>query len=164
MKTLSITIKKERIYADMDALTFKKVDASMVAESDRTQNAVSSDSNEEFDRGIIDGYIQDREASLRLKLAFCLVTEEENSVSNEIQESFSYDLILPEGMPNVVARGLAEKMHQYIVRGALHDWYAGQGVASPYSEEYLENRISAIVGTLRGGFIKRPLQPFGPRK
>ena len=163
MKELSVTINTERLYKEIDAITFKKVDASMVEVSDRAQNAVSSDRSESLDKGIINCYIQNREATLRIRLAFCLKVDEVASVSNNIRDSYSYTLLVPDTLPGVVAEGLVEKMHQYILRGTLHDWYIGQGVASPFSEEGLEQMLSGMVGLMRSGSVKRPLQPFGPR-
>lgn len=163
MKEISVTINTDRLYKEIDAITFKRVDASMVEQPDRSQNAVSSDREEGLDKGVMNCYIQNREATLRLRLAFCLKADDTASVSNEIRTSYEYTLVVPDTMPGVVAEGLVEKMHQYILRGTLHDWYTGHGVASPFSEEGLEYDLKGIVGVLRSGSVRRPLQPFGPR-
>lgn len=135
----------------------------MVEQPDRSQNAVSSDREEGLDKGVMNCYIQNREATLRLRLAFCLKVEETPSVDNSIKSSYSYTLLVPDAFPDVVAAGIVEKMHQYILRGTLHDWYTGQGISSPYSEDGLGEMLKSIVGVLRSGSVKRPLQPFGPR-
>lgn len=163
MKEISVTINTDRLYKEIDAITFKRVDASMVEQPDRSQNAVSSDREESLDKGVMNCYIQDREATLRLRLAFCLKVEETSSVDNSIKSSYSYTLLVPDAFPDVVAAGIVEKMHQYILRGTLHDWYTGQGISSPYSEDGLGEMLKSIVGVLRSGSVKRPLQPFGPR-
>lgn len=163
MKEISVTINTDRLYKEIDAITFKRVDASMVEQPDRSQNAVSSDREESLDKGVMNCYIQDREATLRLRLAFCLKVEETSSVDNSIKSSYSYTLLVPDAFPDVVAAGIVEKMHQYILRGTLHDWYTGQGISNPYSEDGLGEMLKSIVGVLRSGSVKRPLQPFGPR-
>lgn len=163
MKEISVTINTDRLYKEIDAITFKRVDASMVEQPDRSQNAVSSDREEGLDKGVMNCYIQNREATLRLRLAFCLKVEETPSVDNSIKSSYSYTLLVPDAFPDVVAAGIVEKMHQYILRGTLHDWYTGQGISSPYSEDGLGEMLKSIVGVLRSGSVKRPLQPFGPR-
>lgn len=165
MKSAVITLDKSLILYDIDARTFKRVDSNLPDQPDRTQNAISSDSEEELDKKILHRYMQGRDATLRKILAFAIMGEEVLTASNGIKDSepsFVYNLSVPDGFRGLDA--LAQKMHRFIVDGSIHDWYRMHATTSPFSEGYFEDAESSIICTLRAGYASRPLQPFGPRK
>ena len=166
-KPATITLYKKIILADIDAQTFKRVDGVLAGESEQVKNALSSDSAEHLDEHILHGHIENRDASIRKRLAFCLdFYEEELSVSNQLEidiPTFTYNLSVPDVFDKQRLKILARKIHNYIVQGTLHDWYATQNMKGNVSEAELEDMESEIVCMLRSSFVKRPLQPFGPR-
>lgn len=168
MKPATITIYKKAILADIDAQTFKRVDGVLSGESDQVKNALSSDSTERLDEHILHGHMENRDANIRKRLAFCLdFYGEDLSVTNLLEidvPTFEYKLSVPDIFDKQRLKILARMIHNYIVQGTLHDWYATQNMKGNVSAAELEDMESEIIGMLRRSFIKRPLQPFGPQK
>lgn len=166
-KPATITIYKKAVLASIDAQTFKRVDGVFSAESDQMKNALSSDSEENLDKHILHEHMEQRDANIRKRLAFCLVAEDEELSVNNLLEvevpTFVYNLSVPDTFDKQRLQILAKKMHNYIVQGTLLDWYATQNMKGNVSAGELEDLEAEIVGMLRSSFVKRPLQPFGPR-
>ena len=167
-KPATITIYKKAVLADIDAQTFKRVDGVLAGESDQVKNALSSDSTEDLDEHILHGHMETRDANIRMRLAFCLDNDGESSLSasNLLDidtPTFTYALSVPEIYDNNRLKILARKIHNYIVQGALHDWYATQNMKGNVSAAELEDMESEIICLLRSSSVKRPLQPFGTR-
>ena len=166
-KPATITIYKKAVLADIDAQTFKRVDGVLSGESDQVKNALSSDSTEHLDEHILHGHMENRDANIRKRLAFCLdYYGEDLSVSNLLEidvPTFEYKLSVPDIFDKQRLKILARKIHNYIVQGTLHDWYSTQNMKGNVSAADLEDMESDIVCMLRSSFVKRPLQPFGPQ-
>lgn len=166
-KPATITIYKELVLASIDAQTFKRVDGVLSAESDQMKNALSSDSEEHLDRHILHEYMEHRDANLRRRLAFCLLSDDDDmSVDNLLEldnPAFEYKLIVPDAYNKQRLQSLVKKMHNYIVQGSLYSWYATQNMKGNVSDTDLEDMENEIVSMLRPSSVKRPLQPFGPR-
>lgn len=166
-KPATITIYKKAVLADIDAQTFKRVDGVLAGESDQMKNAVSSDSTEHLDGHILHGHMETRDANIRKRLAFCLdFYEEDLSVSNLLEmeiPTFEYKLSVPDNFDKQRLKILARKIHNYLVQGSLHDWYATQNLKGNVSQAELEDMESEIICMLRKSHVQRPLQPFGPR-
>ena len=168
MKQATITIYKLTVLADIDAQTFKRVDGVLAGEPDQVKNALSSDSEEHLDKHILHGHMETRDANIRKRLAFCLNNDEEEklSVSNLLEmdvPSFEYKLSVPDIFDKQRLKILAKKIHNYIVQGTLHDWYATQNMKGNVSADEIEDMESEIICMLRSSFVRRPLQPFGPQ-
>ena len=167
-KSAIIIIYKKAVLADIDAQTFKRVDGILAGESEQVKNALSSDSAEHLDEHILHGHMEVRDANIRKRLTFCLEKDtEELSVTNLLDmdiPTFYYKLSVPEIFDKQRLKILAKKMHNYMVQGTLHDWYATQNMQGNVSAAELEDMESEIVCMLRASFVKRPLQPFGPQK
>jgi hypothetical protein len=166
-KPATITIYKKAVLASIDAQTFKRVDGVLSAESDQMKNALSSDSEENLDKHILHEHMENRDANLRRRLTFCLVSDDEDlSVSNLLEvdkPTFIYNLTVPDTFDKQRLQILAKKMHNYMVQGSLYDWYATQNMKGSVTATELEDLESEIVSMLRPSCVKRPLQPFGPR-
>lgn len=166
-KPAKITIYKKAVLADIDAQTFKRVDGVLAGESEQVKNALSSDSTENLDEHILHGHMETRDANIRKRLAFCLdFYDEELSVTNLLEidtPTFEYNLSVPDVFDKQRLKILAKKIHNYLVQGVLYDWYATQNMKGNVSSEDLEEMESEIVCMLRSSFVRRPLQPFGPR-
>lgn len=168
MKTATIKLYKSILVSDIDGQTFKRVDGVLAGESDQLKNAISSDAEEALDRNIIYRHFESRDSKIRRRLAFCLVQEESDtlSVTNELdveKESFDYELMVPDSCDRQRLKAIAQNLHNYILQGTLHDWYATQNMKGNVSAAELEEMESSIVSMLRSSYVKRPLQPFGPR-
>lgn len=166
-KPATITIYKKAVLADIDAQTFKRVDGILAGESEQVKNALSSDSSEHLDEHILHGHMETRDADIRKRLAFCLdFNEEDLSVNNLLEmdvPTFEYKLSVPDVFDKQRLKILAKKIHNYLVQGTLHDWYATQNMNGNVSQTELEDMESEIVCMLRKSHVQRPLQPFGPR-
>ena len=166
-KPATITIYKKAVLADIDAQTFKRVDGVLSGESDQVKNALSSDSTEHLDEHILHGHMENGDANIRKRLAFCLdYYGEDLSVSNLLEidvPTFEYKLSVPDIFDKQRLKILARKIHNYIVQGTLHDWYSTQNMKGNVSAAELEDMESEIICMLRSSFVKRPLQPFGPQ-
>lgn len=166
-KPATITIYKKAVLASIDAQTFKRVDGVLSAESDQMKNALSSDSEENLDKHILHEHMENRDANLRRRLTFCLVSDDGDlSVSNLLEvdkPTFIYNLTVPDTFDKQRLKSLAKKIHNYMVQGSLYDWYATQNMKGNVTATELEDLESEIVSMLRPSSVKRPLQPFGPR-
>ena len=166
-KSATVTIYKKAVLASIDAQTFKRVDGVLSSESEQTRNALSSDSEEDLDKHLLHEYMELRDANVRKRLTFCLEAKnEELSATNllEIEElTFEYKLSVPDSFDKQKLQILAKKIHNYIVQGTLLDWYATQNMKGNISLDQLNDLEDGIVHMLRPSFVKRPLQPFGPR-
>lgn len=165
MKTVKISLKKNEILYDIDALTYKKTEASLQDADIKIRNAVSSDSTENLDGSIISRFADYRDSELREMLMFCLRPNPVPYADN-IQEqapSYEYRLVVDRRFDGNRLRIAAQKMHQYIVMGATYDWYINLSVTPPFSRMEIESTGEEIVGMLRGrSWRTRPMQPFGP--
>ena len=162
-----VDIYKEKVYKDIDLLTFKNVDASE-SKDVRARDAVASDVGEGVDSAVIARLVAFREAKLRNILQTALVEQQVVYADDTLdlsKQKFHFAMNLPSEFNDTTLQALAEYMHRFLVWGALYDWYSGLGMiqqAKVYGDqlEQLEEDISSI---LRGRSIaKRPMQPFGP--
>ena len=121
------------------------------------------------DAGVQRRMIEERDARLRSLIAFCLGAKE----SEDITESKDgKDVVIG---TNVVYEILDDKcskpspstmkilLRKYLTDGVLYDWYTKHGIASSITFEDIEAQEQKIVCTLRQGYTKKPLQPFGPK-
>lgn len=110
------------------------------------------------DSSIVERMLTDRVAIARGFLAFCLGAKEQEG------DDIVYEIIesrCPAAQSKTVIETLLRK---YIVDGALLDWYARHGIASTLTADGLAVLKNRLVCTLRQGAVRRPLQPFGPRR
>jgi hypothetical protein len=111
--------------------------------------------------------MEKRDADIRKRLTFCLLSDDEDLTADNLLEvdvpTFVYNLSVPDSFDKQRLQGLAKRMHNYIVQGTLHDWYATQNMKGNVTAEELEDLENDIVYMLRSSYVKRPLQPFGPR-
>lgn len=167
-KRATITIRKQYVLADIDSLTYKRTDGVMSDQTDQFKNAVASDSEEELDKMLLHRFMEDRDAQIRARIAFCLVQDEveELSATNDPRVSepdFTYRINVPDHFTNDTVNALSRRIHQYLVDGSTYDWYSKQGLSYSVSSEQLDQMLTDIGVSLRKPFVKRPLQPFGPR-
>lgn len=166
-KERKITLYKKAVHYDIDALTYKLTEATMQTVDQKAKSAVASDKDESFDASVLGRLTDYRDATLRRRLQFCLkdveVTEFNNKPSSE--PSYEYDFILPIGFKDSGLSNLGTKMHEYLVKGGLLDWYIQTGISvntKPLADQVAELE-SSIVNMVRvPSTLRKPLQPFGP--
>lgn len=165
-RTITITLYKKEIFYDMDANSYKRVDASMPEQNPKSRNAIQSDISESLDASIMDRICDNRDAHLRMRLMWCLkgnsIDKADNIPGNDA--SYEYILEVPEDFKGDKVKVLAVKMHDYIVRGGLLDWYYRCGIASGTMSDDVMALENDIIDILRPSSGKRPMQPFGPAK
>lgn len=171
-RTITIRLLKKEIDYDIDARSYKRNDATPELanereSAERISNAVSSDSSEDLDGSLIMRYRDLRDARLRKALKFCLkkpeVDQYEFTNVPVYDKEYTYVLEVPDEMTVDDIRGMCTKMHEYIVRGTLHDWYTYLSMKPTDDELTLGDLEDEIAGEFRGhSWVNRPLQPFGP--
>ena len=167
MKPARITIWKAEVDHDVDAHTFKRTDAALDERSDRTQNAVASDAAEDLDGSVIARYRDLRDARIRERLKFCLVRKptdvlEYNNIKN-LDPAYIYELMVSDSITADNIQSAGTRIHEYLVRGTLYDWYLGAGLQPTDTLESLQELEDGISAVLRGrSYGHRPMQPFGP--
>lgn len=164
-----ICIIKDELYKDIDALTFKFAEASSVPQP-KVENAMSSDSTEDLDGHILSRNIEFRDAKLRQLLSFAIADDVGVHVADDEQtldKKIIYKFILDATFKDSLLKAVATYIHRYLVYGALFDWY-GAGMGMQQSREYerqLTDLENEITNNLRStNVVKRPMQPFGPKK
>ena len=85
--------------------------------------------------------MEKRDANIRRRLTFCLVSDDEDLTASNLLEvdkpTFVYNLAVPDTFDKQRLQSLAKKMHNYIVQGTLHDWYATQNLKGNVSADEL---------------------------
>lgn len=166
MKRASITLYRKELYTDIDSKTFKFTDASLVEQPERTQNAVMSDVQEELDELLVMRYCDLWDARMRRRLKFCIKDTGETLVYTDAPDSsdrYTYDLELDDSLTASDVKSVGTLMHNFIVRGALYDWYVHCGLTPLDSLEALQDLEDEITSALRGrSYGHVPMQPFGP--
>jgi hypothetical protein len=167
MKRARIIIYKAEVDHDIDAGTFKRTDAALDGSSDRQQNAVASDAAEDLDGSLIARYRDRRDARIRERLKYALKKD-----PNEVMEyrnilkadpAYVYELVVSDSVTADDIESAGTRIHEYIVRGTLYDWYLGAGLQPTDSADSLQALEDAIAASLRGrSWGHRPMQPFGP--
>ena len=148
----TITLTKEAIMQAVDVSTFKRIDAQvgdLAGAGDKTLNAVSSAHEEGLDKALILGYCNWRDARLRSRLRFCLAsTKTADGYSDSTASSetaYTYTFNVNDDFSDDDVRALGIKMHEYIVRGAIYDWYRYMNLTPVDSEQGLQTLEDTII-------------------
>lgn len=150
----------------MDSRSYKRVDASMQDRDPRSRNAIQSDVTETLDGSIMKRLTDRRDAELRMKMLWCLRGDDVTEVDNIPVEDdeYVYKIEVPADFSGDKLKVLKTKMHDYIVRGSLLDWYYECGLSDGSLSAEVDMLLSDINSLLRKSSGKRPMQPFGPAK
>lgn len=118
------------------------------------------------DKGVQSRMLEERDVRLRGLMSFCLGTKESETETNDAGETNTilvYDIIEANCSKTLSASSLRVLLRKYLTDSVLFDWYTKHGIQSSLTYEGIEAQESKIVCTLRAGFTRRPLQPFGPK-
>lgn len=164
-KRKKIILKKEVIMKEVDRISYKlgEVAVDDTIKRDRLQ----SDTYETLDSALIDTYMDEREALLRRRLAFCL--DERNCepvVCNDIEEpgEYVYDLILDGRFPDGDLKVVCRIMSDYLAKASLLDWYKNSGTNFSQAFAVEVDELEAhIIDILRGpNYIRHMGVPYMP--
>lgn len=166
-KDRTVTIYKQKVYEDIDALSYKFAEARPSLHPQES-NATSSDTAERLDGHIIARHVEFREAQLRRFMHFALKDDVEVTSANDLMildDSFVFNFSLPKEFKDAMLDPLKDYIHRFLVWGALFDWFGaslGNAQANAYKKD-LDDIKNEITNMLRvPGWAKRPMQPFGP--
>lgn len=110
------------------------------------------------DKGVQSRMLEERDARVRDILAFCLTDGTDES------DYLKYIIEVDEGMKSATRSSLSVTLRKYLTEGVLLDWYTRHGIPTILTPEGIEALETKLVCMVRQGYIKRPLQPFGPAK
>ena len=119
------------------------------------------------DKGVMNRMLEERDARLRGFLSFCLGSKESEEVKDEKTGATDTNLVYEikeESCPKTPsASSLKVLFRKYLTDSVLYDWYTKHSIESSITYEDIEAQETKIVCTMRQGFTRRPLQPFGPK-
>ena len=168
MKDLVVRLSKTLLDNDIDARSYKRMEASLQSLNETGKDAVASDTEEDHDAQIITRYRDHRDSKIRKRLIRYLVTEvPSHDFTNRPKSPFPeylYVFRVPDDFRTEIMEAIKDDLHEYIIRGTLYDWYKYAGIPPLDTEQSLEEMEDDILNSLRGrpDVSARPLQPFGP--
>jgi len=168
MKDLTVLLSKTQLDNDIDHRTYKRMEASLQNLNETGKDAVASDTQEDHDAAIITRYRDFRDARIRRRLVRYLVTEVPSHTFTDRPKSpfpeYLYVFRVADDFRTEVMEAIKDHLHEYIVRGTIHDWYKYSGIPTSETDKELEDMEDEILSDLRGrpDTTARPLQPFGP--
>lgn len=147
---------------NIDALIHKRMDVSGGEDPLKAYNIRTDESP--LDRSILLRMTDNRDATVRMILQAYLRPAGPRCVTNEETEaddSYMYSICMPCTWPDALLKPLSTKIHDYIVTGALYDYYMSTdpSLARGIDSTIMEEEIRSMIKT-RTGKIRRPLQPF----
>lgn len=166
MKTREIILHKDQLLYDVEGLAYKYAEANAL--EGKAKNTLAADHNEMLDGRLLSRMIDARDAQLRKRLRFALTpTIKETTCNNPAEgKDLVYTLSVADKFDDNLLDVVKVQMHEYVVRGALLDWYKRLGIQTIAVDAGEVQEIEeSIVSSLRTpSYMKAPLQPFGPRK
>ena len=122
------------------------------------------------DAGVQGRMLEERDARLRGFLAFCLGKTEEETVTvkddngkGETYTNMVYDVVVTNLPKPPSASSLKVLLRKYLVDSVLYDWYTKHGIPASITYEDIEALERKLVCTMRQGYTRKPMQPFGPK-
>ena len=123
------------------------------------------------DAGVQGRMLEERDARLRGFLAFCLGVKEDETVDvkdkdGKVVEQYInivYDVVVTNLPKPPSASSLKVLLRKYLVDSVLYDWYTKHGIPASITYEDIEALESKLVCTMRQGYTRKPMQPFGPK-
>lgn len=165
MKTRRIILHKDQVLYDIEGLAYKLTEA--IALEGKAKNTMAADHNETLDGRLLARLTDLRDARMRKRLRFALKSATQPVACDNPSESkeYIYDLVLDEKFDDNMLEAVKTEMHEYMVRGALYDWYKKLGLqVTAIDQSEVDALEESVVSVLRTpSYVRRPLQPFGPR-
>lgn len=163
-KQRKITLHRANILNDIDLRTYKLAESSVA--DPEVRDHIQSDADEHLDGALLGSAMDARDAQLRKRLAFCIDPEGPVEVDDtaDLEGEYEFVFLLPVSFKDANLKTAAKKMHDYIAKGALMDWYNDNGTqyAATLAVEVTELE-SQIVDIFRvPGVVRHPRIVFIP--
>ena len=158
MKTRTITIKKKDVLFDIDAFTLAYANANIVDDAVRA-NAVSSETNTTAGTRTFTRLADRRAAEIRTVMDR-YISHSTATTSNDMLSTsdYSFSLSIDDDFEDSLLNPLTTLMHDYIVKGAIADWFGEIGVRG--QQEALENEAKLLVPQMKELIYYRPVPQF----
>lgn len=163
--TKRIRINKPELHNDFDAWNAKFAAGPVFAGTDvKAKDQIASDATENEDGVLIERFFDYRDAELRDELQSVLKAEDQDEATNiqDHTEEYEYEFVLPADWTGNL-QALATKIHEYLLKGSLIDWYDSVGVS--YSGD-LSARVDELKNDITSALLpfcgRIHMQPFGP--
>lgn len=155
MKDWTVTLAKKDVYFDIDFLSHKYSETSG-GENPVRDDGVATETDAAGSKRIVRRLCDNRAADIRVQLArFIKPTSAVSGNDTQDDANWTFNLYVPTEADGSTLAPLAELFHEYIVTGALHDYYAHLGVNA--NREFLQNRGMAALARIRELIYYRPM-------
>ena len=155
MKDWTVTLAKKDVYFDIDSLSLAYSEVSG-GENPVRDNHVATETDDSGNKRVLRRLCDNRAADIRTQLArFIKPTVGTSGNNTQTDSDWTFTLSVPTECENNSLVALAELFHEYIVTGALHDYYAHLGVNA--NREFLQNRANAALARIRELIYYRPM-------
>lgn len=166
-KERTVTIHKQELVTDINALTYKF--SNRVMQGAVQQDLVAADTKDNLDGTILNRFMDYRDARIRKRMKFAMAVEDVDMANDTMRpaDDYIYHFVLNGLFPDSTLKAVAGLIHRYIVWGALYDWYLNLGLMqqAQYYKAEADELEKEVVRSLRvPSRCRRPLQPFGPAK
>lgn len=173
----TIIIFKKEIFEQIDHITQKYADAALAGEIATARDALTSDNDEALDSLVLTRYVDYRSARVRRKLAASLVQTPLTHFDDEgqpidaragkdasdelpVAPRYTYEFRRETPITGDMLESLAIYIHEFLVRGALYDWYAHLGSAHARDFADVDKIEDELSGMLGGGIVWHKPGPF----
>lgn len=168
MKYYSISINKNELFYDIDALTHKTTEARIdmpEKSSVKSTYAIKTDESE-LDRSLLTRMLDYRDSQLRAAISKYLSEETDDCSNNDLRQDvaeYIYSLEMRDDWNGNLLKPLTDKIHRYLVYGTLYDYYLKTSPELVNSLGEIDEIKEALLDILRKrnkNIFIRPPRPF----
>lgn len=157
-KSRTITIKKKDIFFDIDSLSLSFSEVSGgdgIARAD----AIAAETDTTAGTRKYTRLADRRAADIRSVLRRFITTTTASSVNDQISTSdYTYALTLDNEFEDAMLQPLTAEIHDYIIKGALADWYDEIGLKAQH--DTLAAEAESAVARIKELLYHRPIPAF----
>ena len=157
-KSRTITIKKKDIFFDIDSLSLSFSEVSGgdgIARAD----AIATETDTTAGTRKYTRLADRRAADIRTLLRRFITTTTASTVNDQISSSdYAYALTLDSEFEDSMLQPLTAEIHDYIVKGALADWYDEIGLKAQH--DTLATEAESAVARIKELLYHRPIPAF----
>jgi len=157
-KSRTITIKKKDVFFDIDALSLSYAEVSGGDNAVRV-DAVSSETDTAAGTRKFKRLADRRAADLNTVMRRFLATVTASSADDQLSTSdYVYSLTVDDEFEDSMIEPITAEMHDYIVKGALADWFNEIGIKGQH--DTLAAEAESAVARIRELIYYRPIPAF----
>lgn len=157
-KSRTITIKKKDIFFDIDSLSLSFSEVSGgdgIARADAIATETDTTAGTRKHKRLADR----RAADIRTLLRRFITTTTSSSANDQLSTSdYTYALTLDSEFEDAMLEPLTAEIHDYIVKGALADWYDGIGLKNQH--DTLDAEAETAKARIKELIYYRPVPSF----